>query len=132
MPERVLVVDDTPGALFLTRTLLTNKGGMTVMEAASGAEALQQIQATPPDLIILDYMMPDIDGPQLLMKIRRHPATAITPVIMLTARSDATAREQSIEAGADRFIVRPIKPMRLLDEIRELLDQAQTLPPDQS
>jgi CheY-like chemotaxis protein len=123
MTERVLVVDDTPGARLLMQTLLADKGGYAVIEAASGAEALQYIQVTIPDLIIVDYMMPDMDGPQLLVEIRKIPAAADIPIIMLTARSDARARQESLTAGATLFITKPINLLKLLDKVRELLRQ---------
>ncbi|MFC1959931.1 PleD family two-component system response regulator [Chloroflexota bacterium] len=127
MVDRILIVDDTPEARVLLRILLTSKADFIVLEAANGVEALQQAQANPPpDLIILDYMMPDLDGPELLTQMRQIPALANIPVIILTARTDPKAREQSMKAGANRFIIKPIKPLDLLTEVQTLLAQHKT------
>lgn len=117
---RVLVCDDEEVLRALIRATLDG-GVHEVVEARNGDEALEQARRVRPDLIVLDMMMPGRSGLDVLAEIRNDPALAGTPVLMLTARTQATDREAAARAGADRFLPKPFSPLELLGVVDELL-----------
>ena len=117
---RVLVVDDTERNVKLLADLLTFKG-FSVITAGGGKEALEKIAAEQPDLVLLDVMMPDINGYDVCRTIRETPDTAMLPVVMVTALDPAAERVKGIEAGADDFLSKPINQAELLARVRSLL-----------
>jgi adenylate cyclase len=125
----VLVVDDTPENLSLMSGLL--KGDYVVKIAPSGVRALQIANGeTPPDIILLDIMMPEMDGYEVLRRLRADPKTSEIPVIFLTAMSSAEDEQRGLELGAVDYIAKPISPPIVLARVHNhiaLLDQKRTL-----
>ncbi len=119
--QRVLVVDDTEDNLFLMTALLEDK--YELLLASSGKEALAIIMSqAPPDLILLDIMMPEMDGYEVLRRIRQHPPTATIPVIFLTALSTMEEEQLGLDLGAVDYITKPISPPLLLTRVQSHLE----------
>jgi CheY-like chemotaxis protein len=116
----VLVCDDEPVLRMLVRATL-DQGNYTVVEAADGDEALERTRAEHPDLILLDMMMPGRSGSDVLRELRADPTTAETPVIMLTARAQASDREAMNLAGANHYLTKPFSPIGLAALVEEVL-----------
>jgi len=119
-PAKILVVDDTPRNVKLLADLLAVKG-YGVITAGSGREALAQVQAEQPDLVLLDVVMPEMSGYEVCRKIRDNRAMAMLPVVMVTALDPAEERVKGIEAGADDFLTKPINQAELLARVKSLL-----------
>jgi adenylate cyclase len=119
-PAKILVVDDTPKNVKLLADLLTVKG-YTVVTAPSGAEALRQVEAENPDLVLLDVVMPEMSGYEVCRKIRENPGTGILPVVMVTALDPSEERIKGLDAGADDFLTKPINQAELLARVKSLL-----------
>ena len=119
---RVLVVDDTEDNLFLMTALLEDDYEPLV--ASSGKDALAIVMSPePPDLILLDIMMPEMDGYEVLRRIRQHPPTAIIPVIFLTALSTVEEEQLGLDLGAVDYITKPISPPLLLTRVHSHLER---------
>ena len=120
MAGRVLVVEDEPDIRDLLAFHLEREGYL-VTRASTGAEALRQLRATAPDLVILDLMLPEMDGLEVCRRLRADAGTAALPVIMLTAKGDEVDRVVGLEIGADDYIVKPFSPKELLARVRAVL-----------
>ena len=120
MMNRVLHVEDEPDIQEVARMALEAVGGLTVEQAGSGKEALAKAAVFAPDVILLDVMMPGMDGPSTLAELRRSPATASIPVIFMTAKVQHQEVERYKQLGALDVIAKPFDPMTLSDSIREI------------
>ncbi|MGI9665639.1 MAG: response regulator [Acidimicrobiia bacterium] len=126
MSERILVVDDDPDILQFVRLNL-ELDGFEVELAGGGREALEKAAASPPDLMLLDVMMPEIDGLTVLRRLRSDPATSSIPVIVLTARSLAEDRVKGLDLGADDYITKPFDLEELIARVRTVLRRSQQM-----
>jgi len=119
-PATLLIVDDEPQVRKLLETLLQHEGYRT-LSAGSGEEALQLVAKQPPDLILLDIMMPGMDGYEVASQLKGDAATASIPIIMLSALSESSARVSGLETGAEEFISKPVERVELWLRVRNLL-----------
>ena len=122
---RVLVVDDEPDLLELVHYNLT-KAGYDVACVMSGEEALAHVRSSPPDLIVLDVLLPGLDGLEICKALRRNPTTAGIPIVMLTARSEDADVVAGLELGADDYLTKPFSPRVLLARIKAVLRRQQS------
>lgn len=121
---RILIVEDDPDIAELVERYLA-KAGFDTERAASGSEALQALAARPPDVMILDLMLPQVDGIEVCRSVRNNPAIAALPIIMLTARAEESERIVGLELGADDYMAKPFSPGELVARVRALLRRAQ-------
>jgi two-component system phosphate regulon response regulator PhoB len=120
--EKILIVDDEEDVLELVRYNL-DKNGYKVETAATGEQALAKARAKPPDLIILDLMLPGIDGLDVCKKLKNDTKTQNVPVIMLTAKGEETDIVTGLELGADDYVTKPFSPKVLVARIRRVLQR---------
>jgi len=120
MAQRVLIVEDEADIRDLLLFHLEREG-YQVAQCRSGPEALRLAQATPPDLVLLDLMLPEMDGLEVCRRLRQDPATQGLPIVMLTARGDEVDRVLGLELGADDYVVKPFSPRELIARIRAVL-----------
>jgi two-component system, OmpR family, alkaline phosphatase synthesis response regulator PhoP len=121
---RILVVEDDRDIADLVERYL-EKAGFVVELLASGSEALPAIAARPPDLLVLDLMLPHVGGLEICRAVRANVATAAIPIIMLTARAEESERIVGLELGADDYIAKPFSPNELVARVRALLRRSQ-------
>jgi CheY-like chemotaxis protein len=117
----ILVVDDEEEIRRVMRLTLTI-AGYDVREAENGEKALESLRRNPPDLILLDVLMPGMDGFEVCRIVRADPATADIPILILSARTDTQSKEEGFRAGATKYLTKPISPPQLLHHIVEVLD----------
>ncbi len=127
MAYSVLVVDDEPMARTMLRLMLV-RAGFEVREAEDGKTALAEVAQVVPDLMILDIMMPGIDGFEVCTRLRSEVQTASLPIIMLSARTDAESVKKGLELGADRYLTKPVGPDELTRHVREVLSIEDEIP----
>src|SRR5581483_3282272 len=120
MPATVLVVDDERDILELVRYHL-EQAGYRCVAAGDGAAALRLAREAKPDALVLDVMLPGLDGLEVCRQLRRDRATARLPIIMLTARADEVDRVVGLEVGADDYVVKPFSPRELVARVRAVL-----------
>jgi DNA-binding response OmpR family regulator len=119
--KRILVVDDEIGALTLIGIML-ERGGFSVLKAKDAQAALAELDKETPDLIILDVMMPGMNGIELCKVIRSRTETSMIPVLILSARGDAESGMRGMDAGANDYLPKPILHHDLVDKVRKMLD----------
>jgi DNA-binding response OmpR family regulator len=117
---RILIVEDSPDIADLIRHALT-RAGHEVDHVVSGADALARVRTAPPDLAVLDLMLPGMDGLLVCQALRQQAATASLPIIILTARGEEADRVRGLELGADDYVVKPFSPKELAARVGALL-----------
>ena len=125
--HRILVVDDEPRMIRFIRMNLELEG-YTVVEAGDGVKALEQVRDTLPDLVILDVMMPELDGFETLRDLREFSSI---PVIMLTARGEEDDRVRGLELGADDYVTKPFSPRELVSRVKAVVRRTESPAPSQ-
>ena len=123
--KKILVVEDALDIQMVTRISLEKKGGFEVEVCSSGAEALEKAETFNPDLILLDVMMPGMDGPTTLGSLRNLPTLGKTPVIFMTAKVQPQEVAHYIDLGAINVIAKPFDPMTLAETIQSMWDKSQ-------
>ncbi len=122
--ERILYVEDEPDIQTVAKLALEMVGRFTVTICSSGQEALDKVTDFNPDLILLDVMMPGMDGPTTLQNLRSNPSTAAIPVIFLTAKIQPSEVAEYQALGALNVIAKPFDPMTLAEQVRNIWEKA--------
>lgn len=120
--KRILVVDDSTTMRKMVMASLRDIENVSFGEAANGLEAIEQMETSPFDLMILDLNMPDMNGLEVLKFVLAHPTYQGTPIVILTTRGDEEMRLQAIENGAAMYLTKPFKPQNLADAIHGYLN----------
>ena len=120
--KRVLVIDDDDDVRMLVRLSLERVGGKTVIEAANGPEGLERATEESPDAILLDVMMPGMDGPATLRELRARPETAAIPVVLLTAKVHPGDRDRFSQLPVQGTIPKPFDPRELARRLDDMID----------
>jgi DNA-binding response OmpR family regulator len=123
MASRVLIVEDEPDIRALLAFHLEREG-FQVSRCGTGAEAVRQVRVSPPDLLLLDLMLPEMNGLDVCRRLRQDPATASLPIVMLTAKGEEVDRVLGLELGADDYIVKPFSPKEMVARVRAVLRRA--------
>ncbi len=126
MKQRILVVDDNPDSLTIMRAILENRG-FDVSVAATGADALEQVHKTPPALVLLDVMMPELGGLEVLRQIREDTQIAHLPVILVTAKTHDEDLMSGYQFGADYYITKPFTAKQLLYGVDLVLGKGESV-----
>ncbi|NOS70009.1 MAG: response regulator transcription factor [Verrucomicrobia bacterium] len=125
MKQKILIVDDEPEAVELVEFNLRQAGFETI-RAMDGNEALKKAKSQVPALIVLDVMLPEVDGMEVCKLLRRDPVTAKVPIIMLTAKASEIDRVLGLEFGADDYVTKPFSPRELVLRVKKLLQRGAT------
>jgi len=120
-PSKVLIVDDNPQMVELLAAHVEQLPQVTILTASDGQEALQKVAAEPPDLVLLDIMMPRMSGFEVCRRMKTDPATKQIPIVMVTALDELADIERGVEVGANDFLVKPINPAELRSRVETLL-----------
>jgi diguanylate cyclase (GGDEF)-like protein len=123
--ERILIVDDDPDILDVLRLTLEGEG-YNVTEAHNGEEALEALKSRPPDLIVMDYKMPRMDGFEVCRRLRKDVLLRHLPVLILSGRGEITDKVEGIDSGADDYMVKPFEPQELLARVKMILRRTST------
>jgi len=127
MGYTIMIVDDDPSQLALCELIL-KRNSFTVLKATDSGLALRVLDSITPDLIVLDYMMPDMNGLELCRRIRNRPCTAETPIIILSAVQDAIAKQSLESSSANAFVSKLNQQRQLIPTINNILQPAAPLP----
>jgi len=118
--KKILIADDRAEVVELVRVTL-ERGDYEIVDASNGKEALKRVRLEKPDLILLDVVMPKMDGFEVCRKLKKDPQTKEIPIIMLTAKAQEVEKEKGREVGASDYITKPFSPSALLTKIEEIL-----------
>ncbi|MDI9637777.1 response regulator [Geitlerinema splendidum] len=121
LDKRILVIDDEPNLCIVVQACLENLGGWETLTALSGRKGLAIAIAQPLDAILLDVMMPDLDGLAIVRELQKHPITQSIPVILLTAKVQSTDLAQFTQLGVAGVIAKPFDPLTLSQEVASIL-----------
>jgi DNA-binding response OmpR family regulator len=122
MAQRILIVDDDPNILKLLRLNLEMEG-YDVVEAADGKEALEAVAEHAPDLVLCDVMMPQLNGLEVVTRLRKDPAHAKLPIVMLSAKAQEMDVQHGKRVGADDYVTKPFDPDDLIALVQRLLER---------
>ncbi|MHC1740823.1 MAG: response regulator [Anaerolineaceae bacterium] len=128
MAEKILIVDDDVETLRLVGLMLQRQG-YEILAAENGSQAISMAKKELPDLIVLDVMMPDMDGYQVTHTLRKLPETALVPILMFTAKSQVDDKVAGYDAGVDDYLTKPVHPAELVAHIKALLSRTRIRPP---
>ena len=120
MNEKILVIEDNPGTLRLTGYTLEKKG-YQVITASDGLEGLRKARDEHPDLIILDVMLPGLDGYEVCYQLRQKPETTTLPILMISGKAHQDDRDVGLRVGANDYLTKPIAPSVIVDKVETLL-----------
>jgi len=123
MSKKILVVDDEPSIARLVKMSLAVEG-YEVKTAGSGFEAMESIEGDKPDLVVLDIMMPGMNGYEVCMEIRKKPVFKSVKIIFLTARGNPGDAQQGFSIGGDDYIIKPFDPEELLEKVKGIVGEA--------
>ncbi len=127
--KKILIVEDEKDILQLVKLYLEKEGYRTVT-ASTGSEGLAQVRSEKPDLLVLDLMLPEIDGLEICKRLRSAPDTAMIPIIMLTAKAEESDTIIGLELGADDYVTKPFSPKTLVARIKALFRRLERKPED--
>lgn len=125
--NKILYVEDDEDIAEVTQLTLTELGGFEVRHCASGSEAIRSIEVYQPQLLLLDVMMPNMDGPETLRHIHSKPGFEKLPVVFMTAKAQTHEQQEYIDMGALGVIIKPFDPLKLCDQIRSFWQSAKTV-----
>ncbi len=118
--KKILIADDRSEVVELVKVTLEGEGYQSI-DASDGREALEKIKREKPDLVLLDIVMPKMDGFEVLSQLKKDPVLKEIPIIMLTAKGQKSDQEKGKELGATGYIIKPFSPLALLKRIEEIL-----------
>lgn len=127
--KKILIVEDEQDILLLVKHYL-EKEGFRPISAMSGLEALKKVKEEKPDLVVLDLMLPEMDGLEVCKRLRSVPDTAMLPILMLTAKAEESDTIVGLELGADDYVTKPFSPKTLVARVKALLRRVDRVPAD--
>ena len=120
-PKQILLIDDEENLVSVIKICLQKLGGWAVLTAASGAEGLRHAEAFLPDAILLDVMMPDLDGLTVLSQLKENPKTQDIPVVLLTAKMQSAHQTEYAQLDIAGFLSKPFDPLKLANHLAQIL-----------
>ena len=118
----VILAEDDPDIQLVARLAL-KRAGFSVQVVGNGVEALDAIRQQPPDVVLLDWMMPELDGPETCRRLKADPTTAAIPIIFLTAKSQEAEIQRGLSLGAAGYVTKPFDALALGQQVRDIVDK---------